>query len=216
MESLKQLLAFPLYASAIWLLWVAGRQTSVDTMAAALLGALLLALGLWLWASAPWRRALALGCVVLALGLGLWRAPADEAASTTPAAGRVAWSMQQIDALRGSGQPVFVDVTADWCITCIANERTVLHSAEINAAFQRHGVTYMVADWTNYDAAIAEFLRLHGRSGIPLYVLYPGDPGAEPIILPQLLTRGTVLRALAALPGPSAEIAGRIGADSGI
>jgi thiol:disulfide interchange protein DsbD len=216
MESLKQLLAFPLYASAIWLLWVAGRQTGVDTMAVALVGALLLALGLWLWHEALWRRALALGCLMLALGLGLWRAPVDDAAGPTLAAGRVAWSMQQIDALRRSGQPVFVDVTADWCITCIANERAVLHSDEIEAAFARHGVTYMVADWTNYDAAIAGFLRLHGRSGIPLYVLYPGDPTAEPIVLPQLLTRGMVLQALRTISDSSQEVAAKISADSGI
>lgn len=210
MVSLKQFLAFPLYASAIWLLWVAGRQTGVNTMAAALSGGLLLAVGLWLWHDALWRRILALGCLVLALGLGLWRTPQEASAGPALAAGRVAWSMQQLEALRSSGQPVFVDVTADWCITCIANEQAVLHSTEINAAFEQRGVTYMVADWTNYDPAIADFLRLHGRTGIPLYVLYPGEPDSEPLILPQLLTRGIVLQALNTVAGPAAGIAGKI------
>lgn len=195
METLKQLLAFPLYGSAIWLLWVAGRQTGVDTMAAALTGALLLALGLWLWQGALWRRGLALSCLVLAVMLGLWRSPM-EVGSARAANAELAWSAATVADLRRGGQPVFVDVTADWCITCIANERAVLHTADMRSAFAERGVAYLIADWTNYDADIAGFLREHGRTGIPLYVLYPADPAAEPLILPQILTKGTVLKAL--------------------
>jgi len=103
-----------------------------------------------------------------------------------------------------------VDVTADWCITCIANEKAVLHTDEIRAAFKDFDVAYMVADWTNYDAGIAAFLREHGRNGIPLYVLYPADPSAEAIILPQLLRKRVVLDALAAIssekPADSASL----------
>jgi thiol:disulfide interchange protein len=195
METLKQLLAFPLYGSAIWLLWVAGRQTGVDTMAAALTGALLLALGLWLWRGALWRRSLAMGCLVLAIMLGLWRSP-FEAGNSRAEAGELAWSAATVAELRRGGQAVFVDVTADWCITCIANERAVLHTSEIRAAFEERGIAYLVADWTNYDADIAGFLREHGRTGIPLYVLYPADANAAPLILPQILTKGGVLQAL--------------------
>jgi thiol:disulfide interchange protein DsbD len=89
-----------------------------------------------------------------------------------------------------------VDVTADWCITCIANEAAVLHTDEISAAFAAHGVAYMIADWTNYNAAIAALLERHGRTGIPLYLMYPADSSREPLILPQILTKNTVLDAL--------------------
>ena len=196
MDTLKQLLAFPLYATAIWLLWVAGRQTGVNTMTAALAGALILALGLWLWRYGTWGKAVALACLLGALGLGSWRALDENGARATEMAGRVDWSEQALAELRASGTPVFVDVTADWCITCLANESAVLLTEDMTAAFAAHGVAYMVADWTNYDADIAAFLRRHNRNGIPLYLMYPADPGREPLLLPQILTRNVVLDAL--------------------
>lgn len=195
METLKQLLAFPLYATAIWLLWVAGRQTSVDTMAAALSGGLLLALGLWLWQGGAVRKLLALACLLGAVALGLWRIPAPEATVTADDTVLV-WSEQEVERQRRNGRPVFVDVTADWCITCIANEQGVLYTDAVQAAFSEHNVAFLVADWTNYDADIASYLRSHGRSGIPLYVIYPADPAAAAVLLPQVLTRGTVISAL--------------------
>jgi len=198
METLKQLLAFPLYATAIWLLWVAGRQTGVNTMALALGGALLLALGLWLWRYEGWRKGLALACMAGALSLGIG-APGDTPA--THATSRTPWSEQQLTDLRGTGQAVFVDVTADWCITCIANEQAVLLTDEITAAFEAHNVAYMIADWTHYSADIASFLEKYGRNGIPFYIIYPANPDVEPIILPQLLTKKTVLEALASASG---------------
>ncbi|MBN7799103.1 protein-disulfide reductase DsbD family protein [Parahaliea mediterranea] len=210
MESLKQFLAFPLYASAIWLLWVAGRQAGVDTMGAALLGGLFLALALWLWRGTPWRRALALGCIAVAAGLALWRPALNGGGAERDPAHGIAWSQQTLAELRASGRPVFVDVTADWCITCIANERAVLHTEEVRAAFDAQGVAYLVADWTNYDPAIADFLRQHGRNGIPLYVLYPADPGREPLILPQLLRKQVVLQALAEASSKKPEVIGSL------
>jgi thiol:disulfide interchange protein DsbD len=207
METLKQLLAFPLYGTAIWLLWVAGRQTGVNTMTAALAGALVLALGLWLWRYGSWRKALALACIVAAAGLGSWRTLDENgSASAQLAAGKVAWSEQALAQLRSAGNPVFVDVTADWCITCLANESAVLMTQEMTAAFAAHGVVYMVADWTNYDADIADFLRRHKRNGIPLYLMYPADPGLEPLLLPQLLTKSTVLEALRKIAPQKPEI----------
>ncbi len=197
METLKQLLAFPLYATAIWLLWVAGRQTGVNTMAVALTGALILALGLWLWRYGKWGKAMAVACVLGAISLGSWRALDENGAQSTGlTAGQVAWSERAVAELRAAGSPVFVDVTADWCITCKANESAVLLTEEITNAFATHKMVYMVADWTNYDADIAAFLRRHKRNGIPLYLMYPADPGREPLLLPQLLTRTTVLDAL--------------------
>ena len=206
METLKEVLAFPLYATAIWLLWVAGRQAGVDTMAVALSGALVLALGLWLWNRGRWQRGIALGCLVLAVAMGSWRAPGNGAVDQS-VEGTVAFSEQALDDLRRSGQPVFVDVTADWCITCIANEQAVLFTDDMRAAFSRHGVVYMVADWTNYDPDIARFIESHGRTGIPLYLMYPADPAAAPLVLPQLLTASTVLEALRAVSGENQEIA---------
>jgi thiol:disulfide interchange protein len=208
METLKQLLAFPLYGTAIWLLWVAGRQTGVNTMTAALSGALLLALGLWLWHHHWWRKALALSCLVGAISLGSLRGldvRGDGAAE--PAQGTVAWSEQKVAALRSAGQPVFVDVTAAWCITCMANETAVLLTDDMIQAFADHDVVYMVADWTNQDADIAALLKEHGRNGIPLYLMYPADTSAAPLVLPQLLTKKIILEALESVTGKNPDVA---------
>lgn len=208
METLKQFLAFPLYATALWLLWVAGRQTGINTMTAALAGALMLALGLWLWSHNLWRRALAVACVVAAVSLGSMRG-LDGATGEGGqlARGHIPWSEQEVASLRGSGQPVFVDVTADWCITCKANEAAVLFTDDMTQAFADYGVAYVVADWTNEDPEIAGLLEDHGRNGIPLYLMYPADPGADPLILPQLLTKQTVLDALETVADKKSEFA---------
>ncbi|MEM9315826.1 MAG: protein-disulfide reductase DsbD [Pseudomonadota bacterium] len=194
MERLKQGLAFPLYATALWLFWVAGRQTGVDVMAAALLGALVLALGLWLWRGAWFARGASLLCLGVALLLATWRPATISPEGSSLPDGAVAYSPQALEQLRGAGKPVFVDVTADWCITCLANERAVLDTAAVRDAFRATGVTYMIADWTDYDPTIADFVSSHGRSGIPLYVLYSNND--EPTLLPQILRRSTVLAAL--------------------
>ena len=208
METLKQFLAFPLYATAIWLLWVAGRQTGVNTMATALSGALVLALGLWLWNHSRSRRVLAIVCLVAAVGLGSLRGLDDsQRGATNLASGQVAWSAQEVTALRRAGKPVFVDVTADWCITCIANETAVLHTDEIVQAFAEHGVVYMVADWTNQDADIAALLKKHGRNGIPLYLMYASDTSQAPLVLPQVLSKNTVREALQTISGKAADVA---------
>lgn len=196
METLKQFLAFPLYATALWLLWVAGRQTGVNTMTSALAGALMLALGLWLWNTQNWRRILAFACVALAVTLGAQRGLDPTIDNPQAVRGKTVWSDSEVTALREAGQPVFVDVTADWCITCIANETAVLFTDDMSRAFEDRGVVYMVADWTNHDPKIAALLERFGRTGIPLYILYPADPKAEPVVLPQILTKQIVLNAL--------------------
>ncbi|MEH6582612.1 MAG: protein-disulfide reductase DsbD [Halioglobus sp.] len=198
METFKQLLAFPLYATAVWLFWVVGRQTGVNTMAIALLGALLIGLGFWLWRYPRWGKSLAVLCIVVAAGFAGWRG-LDESTRNTPSGDHETWSQQRLEELQTQGRPVFVDVTADWCISCIANEQAVLLTDEISAAFKAKSVTYMVADWTNYDADIAAFLKQHGRNGIPFYILYSGDPSRPPQVLPQILTKSTVLQALSTL-----------------
>ncbi|MFT4823535.1 MAG: thiol:disulfide interchange protein [Halioglobus sp.] len=206
METLKQVLAFPLYATAIWLFWVAGRQTGVNTMALALMGALLIALGLWLWRFSGWRKGMAIACMLAAMTAASWRG-LDESSQRVSQEGHVAWSEQSLEQLRSSGQPVFVDVTADWCISCIANEQAVLFTDEISAAFKDSDITYMVADWTNYDADIAAYLANYGRNGIPFYILYSGDPAVEPLILPQLLTKSIVLAAILQVSSNKGKVA---------
>jgi len=172
----------------------------------ALTGALVLTLGLWLWNRGNWQRGIALGCLILAVAMGAWRAPGNNQAAQE-IEGTVAFSEQALEDLRHNGQPVFVDVTADWCITCIANEQAVLFTDDMRAAFERHGVVYMIADWTNYDADIARFIESHGRTGIPLYLMYPAEPTAQPLLLPQILTRSTVMDALSAVSSPNTAIA---------
>jgi thiol:disulfide interchange protein DsbD len=208
METLKQLLAFPLYATALWLLWVAGRQTGINTMSVALAGALFMALGLWLWHHNWWRRSLSVACLIVAVGLGSLRGlDANDTVTAPLASGRTAWSEHAVEELRRAGKPVFVDITADWCITCKANESAVLHTDDIQQAFARHGAAYLVADWTNQDARIAALLTKHGRTGIPLYLLYAADPAAPPMILPQILTKAVVLDALASVTGKHSGVA---------
>ena len=208
METLKEFLAFPLYATALWLLWVAGRQTGINTMTTALAGALMLALGLWLWDQRRLRQGMALACVIAAVALGSVRGidSVGRANAALPA-DKVAWSDHGVATLRAEGKPVFVDVTADWCITCKANEAAVLLTDELTEAFASSGVVYMIADWTNHNAEIAALLQRHGRNGIPLYLMYPADPGAKPLILPQILTKQIVLDAIDAVSIDNGEVA---------
>jgi thiol:disulfide interchange protein DsbD len=201
MDTFKQLLAFPLYATAIWLLWVSGRQTSVTTMAMLLVGMLAIALGLWLWRYRPWGRWA--GAVALLGALLVIPSQALESRGRAMDASEGDWSEQRLAALVDSGKPVFVNVTADWCITCIANERGTLGTERVEQAMAAMGMEYVVVDWTDYNADIAAFLARFGRNGVPLYLVYSGQAGAEPEVLPQLLTPGIVLDALARAEAPA-------------
>jgi len=195
METFKQVLAFPLYATAIWLLWVSGRQTSVSSMAILLCGMLLLALGLWLWRYRPWGRVMAVAALVGAL-LVIPSTALDRPATSAASSGEQLSSQQQLSQFLEQGLPVLVNVTADWCITCIANERTSLGNEAVKEAMAAKNMQYLVLDWTNYDEAIAAFLARFGRNGVPLYLVYSGKPGEQPKILPQLLTPGLLVDAI--------------------
>ncbi|MBK1633512.1 protein-disulfide reductase, partial [Thiohalocapsa halophila] len=214
METLKQALAFPMFATAAWLLWVLAVQTGPGGLAAALTGMLVLAFALWVqertrYARSPWPR-VGVGAAALGLGVALWlglgltgREPAPPAlAADAEGAGAAAampaepYSAGRLAAARADGRPVFVNMTAAWCITCLVNERVALSRAAVARAFAERGVLYLKGDWTNRDPAITDYLAGFGRNGVPIYVFYP--PDGEPRVLPQVLTETTVLRQIGA------------------
>ena len=204
METLKQLLAFPLLGTVIWLLWVFGLQTGMGG-ATSLLIALLL-VGLVTWILGRWQaplitartRLVTRGIVALVLVLAgalVVRGSRGDAASDSG----LSWqpfSAARVLELRAAGRTVFVDFTAAWCITCQVNEQVVLSSRTVADAFQQYDVATLQADWTKFDAEITAALESFGRSGVPLYVLYPGDGHGSPIVLPTILSKQGVLDAL--------------------
>ena len=219
METLKQFFAFPMFATAIWLVWVFGQQTS-NSGVALLLGALLLmSMAAWVvhrWAAPRLSRSLQVltrgaatvmlvGAVAATvIGAGYSR-PSSASAAERDATSESAWQSfnpSTVDSLRAQGRPVFVDFTAAWCLTCQVNKRTVLSSESVTTAFAEHDVALSRADWTNRDSTITKALESHGRSGVPVYVLYPGD-GSGPRLLPEVLTDDIVLGALDDLPAAS-------------
>ena len=202
METLKVWLAFPMYLTAVWLLWVFGKQRGMDAVAMLLVAAVLLALGLWWleqqrYAERPARKVLAwlLLAAALAASATAVRLPAQTAAQVV-AQGTVGYSAKALADARAAGKPVFVDMTADWCITCKVNEKAVLHTDAFRDLLARTGTVYMVGDWTDQDEEISAFLDEFNAPGVPLYVVYPagGGPGRK---LPQLLSQSLMEEALA-------------------
>ena len=200
MDTLKQVLAFPMYLTAVWLLWVLGKQRGIDAVGLSLVGLVLLALGLWWFqrarfAVAPLQRALALALAVSALVplAMLHRLPAETAATPTTE-GHAAYSAERLAALRAEGRIVFVDMTADWCVTCKANEKAVLDTPAFRELLATHDAVMLTGDWTNVDPAITAFLEAHGAVGVPLYVMYPRGGGAGEV-LPTVLTQDGMRRA---------------------
>ncbi|WP_395641515.1 protein-disulfide reductase DsbD family protein [Rudaea sp.] len=199
METLKQLLAFPMYLTAAWLIWVLGNQRGVDAIGLVLVGVILLGLALWWfehsrYANGAWR-ALALVALLLALPPLYAIARLDRpAAAQSTSTDHVAFSPARLDELRKSGKAVFVDVGADWCTTCKVNERAVLHTDAFRALLKRTDTTFMVADWTNPDPDIEAFLEKFHSVGVPLYVVF--RKGEEGRALPTVLTQATVRDAI--------------------
>jgi suppressor for copper-sensitivity B len=197
MDTLKGTMGFLLAGAAVWLLWVLGSQVSAERVAAIELALLAVALLVWLRQRAvpgsALRWAVAVALVVATVAPLLLAASAERGVAPRAGkqvAGLIAWvpfDRGRAEALAAAGTTVFVDVTADWCLTCKVNERLVLETADVAAAFVEHGVVAMKADWTNRDEAIGAFLAEHGRYGIPFYLLY--RPGREPYVFSELLTR---------------------------
>jgi thiol:disulfide interchange protein DsbD len=215
MDTLKQVFAFPMYASAAWLLWVLAQQTSSLGLGAALAGAILISLAAWAYQKSKFSGlggrvtaiVTAIAAVLLAVLLplrvaGVVAASTGSAAASTPAAD--AW--QPYDAARvaeinAAGRPLLVNFTASWCLTCLVNERNAFADSAVQGVFREKGVTLMKGDWTNRDPAITKALSSFGRAGVPLYVVYNAKPGSsEPLVLPQLLTANIVHDAFADLP----------------
>lgn len=203
METLKKALAFPMYLTAVWLLWVLGRQRGIDAVALVLVGLVLLAVAAWWlqrlrWRAAPVQRALAV--LVLASAVAplvmAHRLPPPERAATVETRDSVAFSPERLAALRAEGKVVFVDITADWCVTCKANEKTVLDREPFRKALADADGVLMRGDWTNVDATITAYLEQHGAVGVPLYVVYPRN-GGEGEVLPTVLTQSMIEDALA-------------------
>jgi thiol:disulfide interchange protein DsbD len=204
MARLKQLLAFPLYATVAWLVWVLAAQVGNDAVIRIGVVLVLIAFALWAWRT--WRAASHRawgGVAVVGAVAGLlvaWplfagvRNGADMPQAQTTN-GWQPYSPERVAELTAQGRPVFVDFTAAWCITCQVNERLVLNDASVRDAFARAGVALVRADWTRRDAAISEALAALGRSGVPAYVIYRKD--REPQLLPEVLQRQTVIAALA-------------------
>ncbi len=201
METLKQVLAFPLYATAAWLVWVLSIQSGSDGVMAAALAIVGVGFAAWLGGKTE-SSALPLKLVAPALGIaavafGLSMATAAQTENSAPGVEASAlqeepFTQARLDALKAQGRPVFVNLTAAWCITCKVNERLALKSSEVAEAFKAAGITYLKGDWTKGNPEITALLEHFGRAGVPLYLFYPGH-GAGPHVLPQILTAGVVL-----------------------
>ncbi len=202
MLTFKQVMAFPLYLTAAWLLWVLTRQTGADALGLVLVGCVAVAFSVWLFGRSPRGLfATVLAVAALVAALAILASPLVNPGNTAPAAQGSAglhnsepWSNERVAALRAEGKTIFVDFTADWCITCKVNERGALASETVRSAFAEQDVVTLVADWTRADPTITAALAAFGRNGVPLYLVYP--QGGEPRVLPQVLTPGIVVDAL--------------------
>lgn len=206
MERAKQLLAFPMYAAAIWLVWVLVQQTGASGVIVALGGCLLIALAAWLYdstrASSDKNRRLgsiiALMLILLATAGGVKQLDASVPGAQTAEvdANWEAYSDARLQELLAEGKPVFLNFTASWCISCLVNEQVALSTQAVKNTFQQQGITYLKGDWTNKDPQITAFLKKFNRSGVPLYVFYPAGNAANPHELPQILTPDLVVAAV--------------------
>jgi thiol:disulfide interchange protein DsbD len=206
METFRQAMAFPLYLAAVWLLWVLARQTDANGLALVLSGMVALAFALWL-GGRPDRGpvlatarhvgvALSLLFALAALGSAA-RLDADPVVDR--ARGWEAWSPERLAELNDDpDRAVLVNMTADWCVTCLVNERVALNTDAVRTALTDNKVVYLKGDWTRRDPSITDYLARYGRNGVPLYVVYPRN-GGQPRVLPQVLTPGLVVEALESL-----------------
>ncbi|MGV3770756.1 MAG: protein-disulfide reductase DsbD family protein [Sphingobium phenoxybenzoativorans] len=196
MGAFQRWLSIPMFVTALALAWLLGRQVGVGGMTIGLGAAL--ATGLLLWLVGLRQHAgrstaivaLVLAALILVGGMILLPPAGSASAAASSSTARIPFDEVRLLQLRGEGKPVFLYFTADWCLTCKANEAAAIDRTEVAEAFSKAGVTMMVGDWTNADPAIGRFLESHGRSGVPLYLWYA--PGKDAQALPQVLTPATL------------------------
>ena len=211
MATFRSILAFPMLATAVWLFWILGKQLGASSMALGLLAAVFFAFSLWAYGRVfgsaqpwPWRGVAAAALVVtLFTGASVEDYRIDPASLADGQSGTLGeltveqFTPERVADYVESGQPVFVYFTADWCVNCKLNERVALASDKVGAAFRERGIKVLEGDWTNQDPAITEWLRRHGRVGVPLYLYFPkGSSVAEAAVLPQILLPDIVIAAI--------------------
>jgi thiol:disulfide interchange protein len=204
MDTFKKFMAFPMFATVVWLVWVLGQQSGIDGAAALL--AILVVLCMVLWAftlqgkSRNWIAIIsiaALAYITPAIGVNIVKISDIPANTAQPGERWQAWEPGRVDQLLAGGQPVFVDFTAAWCVTCQFNKKSTLSKPELLADFDAKKVQLLRADWTRRDPAIGSALKDLGRSGVPVYVLYA--PGKAPQVLSEIISVDDVRGALAKL-----------------
>ena len=194
MESFKQFMAFPMWASAIWLLWVLSSQVSNQEVIQVLLGALMITTGLWFVeknrSEVSWVKWLLRLPFILLLIFSLWLIPTSYSDLEEPQ-DQLTYTPQLLNDLREEKALIFLNFTADWCITCKVNEAVALKTSKVRKILSDKDITYIEADWTRKDPVISSALERYGRTGLPLYLLFPSQ--GEPLILPEILTEDILL-----------------------
>ncbi len=194
METFKQFMAFPMWASALWLLWVLSSQVNSQEVIQVLLGALIITAGLWLLeknkSESNWVKWMIRLPFVLLLIFALWLVPTTYSDSDETQ-DQLAYTPQLLEDLRDENNLVFLNFTADWCITCKVNEAVALKTSEVSKVLAEKNITYLEADWTRKDPIISKALEQYGRTGLPLYLLFPSE--GDPLILPEILTEDILL-----------------------
>lgn len=210
MNVFKQVMSFPMFATAIWLIWVYGKQTGTDAVVLMLFGLMIVSVLAWIWGrwnlphkSSTIRTVARLAMLFLA-GLAVYTAvfaasqKKEVMGMRHGEASGIPWETyapDRVKALEKEGKPYFIDFTAAWCLTCQVNKKTSLSSDKVKNALREKGIVPLLADWTDYNPVISEALAKYGRSGIPVYVFYDGTPGGEGALLPEVLTEKIVLDA---------------------
>jgi len=204
METFKQFMGFPMLAVAVWLIGVLSKQLSVGGLQWALAAVLFLAFAGWVLgrfcgfdrSAAVRRRGRVAAALIVIASLFVGYQASGKRAPTSSSDIR-----EVIAEHRSEGRHVFVDFTAEWCLTCKVNERTTLKTNGVQEMFEENGVEFVIADWTNEDPSITSLLKEFGRAGVPFYALYPADPSKEPITLGDgLITAGDIEAAIEKLP----------------
>jgi thiol:disulfide interchange protein DsbD len=210
MERLRQFMAFPLFATLLWILSVLGGQRGVDGVLWFSVFLLCLAFACWLYGAfcgpvgSAGRRAVVLVLIVgICVGGGWWTLGQKFAGAGEKSGEGIDWvpfSKGRLEREIAGGRTVFVDFTADWCITCKFNERTAIDTPGVRALLKERRVVAMKADWTNANPEITAALKSFGRVGVPFYVIYPAGDAANPVVLPELLTESILVGALREVP----------------